>query len=210
VPVCFLELGLIRARAVGLVHAPRQEHDINGTGFLVADNLFVTNWHVLPTFDDARAASVRFNFQRTADDTDAKLDEREFVPEEFFHSSEKDDLTIVRVRGEPNATWGHTPIARTDLTQYDRVNIIQHPGGRRKELSFYHNVVTFVGSGRVQYLTDTEPGSSGSPVFDRNWRLVAIHHAGGRLVDGNGLGAYRRNEGIHVNLLVDALQRGSK
>ncbi len=31
---------------------------------------------------------------------------------------------------------------------------------------------------RVTYRTNTEPGSSGSPVFDQNWNLVALHHMG--------------------------------
>ena len=29
---------------------------------------------------------------------------------------------------------------------------------------------------RVRYANNTEPGSSGSPVFDINWNLVALHH----------------------------------
>ena len=31
---------------------------------------------------------------------------------------------------------------------------------------------------RVTYRTNTERGSSGSPVFDQNWNLVALHHMG--------------------------------
>ena len=31
---------------------------------------------------------------------------------------------------------------------------------------------------RVRYTTRTEPGSSGSPCFDIDWNLVALHHSG--------------------------------
>ena len=31
---------------------------------------------------------------------------------------------------------------------------------------------------RVRYATNTEPGSSGSPCFDMNWQLAALHHYG--------------------------------
>ncbi len=31
--------------------------------------------------------------------------------------------------------------------------------------------------GLIQYVSKTEPGSSGSPCFDENWNLVALHHA---------------------------------
>jgi V8-like Glu-specific endopeptidase len=30
----------------------------------------------------------------------------------------------------------------------------------------------------VRYAVNTEPGTSGSPVFDKDWRLVALHHLG--------------------------------
>ena len=30
---------------------------------------------------------------------------------------------------------------------------------------------------RLRYQTNTEDGSSGSPVFNREWRVVALHHA---------------------------------
>jgi Trypsin-like peptidase domain len=33
---------------------------------------------------------------------------------------------------------------------------------------------------RVQYSTSTEPGNSGSPVFDHIWDCIALHHAGGK------------------------------
>ena len=31
---------------------------------------------------------------------------------------------------------------------------------------------------RVRYTLPTEPGSSGSPVFDGDWSLIALHHSG--------------------------------
>jgi V8-like Glu-specific endopeptidase len=30
----------------------------------------------------------------------------------------------------------------------------------------------------LRYTTNTQPGSSGSPVFDFEWNLVALHHLG--------------------------------
>lgn len=89
----------------------------------------------------------------------------------------------------------------------DRVNIIQHPGGGQKQLSFFANVVVFAGPSRVQYLTDTLPGSSGSPVFDRAWDLVALHHSGGWLVEpgGDPKQTFFRNEGIAMDALIAGL-----
>ncbi len=54
---------------------------------------------------------------------------------------------------------------------------------------------------RVRYTTDTEPGSSGSPCFNQNWELVALHHSG----DPNWLPSW--NEGIPTDLILDHLTR---
>jgi len=56
--------------------------------------------------------------------------------------------------------------------------IMQHPLGDPLKLT----VNTFrnynANKTRVTYLNDTDAGSSGSPCFDGNWNLVALHHSG--------------------------------
>jgi V8-like Glu-specific endopeptidase len=65
--------------------------------------------------------------------------------------------------------------------------------------------VVFVGETRIEYLMDTMPGSSGSPVFDQDWSVVALHHSGGRLREPGSQQTYCRNERIHINAVVDGL-----
>ena len=87
----------------------------------------------------------------------------------------------------------------------DRVNIIQHPGGNQKRVSMYSNSVVFVGGNKVQYLTDTEPGSSGSPVFDKQWNVAALHHSGGWLTEPGAPDKSRqfyRNEGVLIDVVM--------
>ncbi len=64
----------------------------------------------------------------------------------------------------------------------DHVTIIQHPEGGPKQIALNENRVTNIYNYHVQYTTDTMPGSSGSPVFNDKWQVVAIHHKGGNLV----------------------------
>jgi N-acetylmuramoyl-L-alanine amidase len=57
------------------------------------------------------------------------------------------------------------------------VSLIQHPKGNSKEIVLYGNRVQAVYQNFIQYETDAEPGSSGSPLFNEQWQLVAIHHS---------------------------------
>lgn len=58
--------------------------------------------------------------------------------------------------------------------------IMQHPKAQPLKLALATNAVEQINQNktRVTYRTNTEKGSSGSPVFDQNWNLVALHHMG--------------------------------
>jgi Trypsin-like peptidase domain len=58
--------------------------------------------------------------------------------------------------------------------------IVQHPEGTPMKLALdTQAVVGPNGNGtRIRYRTNTEPGSSGSPVFTMDWDIVALHHCG--------------------------------
>lgn len=204
-PISFLETGLLRARTVVRVESPLGL----GTGFLTQNNLLITNNHVISTPEDARQTKIWFNYQKTAAGTDAQVAEFTLDPDGAFATSQingGDDWTAVRVSGNPNAQWGALNLVDTTVRINDFVNIIQHPGGLPKQIALYHNAVAFTDDSRVQYLTDTMPGSSGSPVFDSEWRVVALHHSGGWLPESGTTRVFFRNEGIHVRILAKGLK----
>ncbi|MGY3404144.1 hypothetical protein ACVWZV_000257 [Bradyrhizobium sp. GM5.1] len=58
------------------------------------------------------------------------------------------------------------------------VNIIQHPNGLPKMIAVRDNVLQYRTDRTLLYETDTDHGSSGSPVFNDSWELVALHHFG--------------------------------
>jgi V8-like Glu-specific endopeptidase len=205
VSISHLELGIVRARSVARI---RLADGSSGTGFVVAGNLLVTNAHVLPDVASAATALAQFNYQQTIAGTNAPLEEFRLAPANHFHTSPKnqDDWTVVRIDGDVSK-WGEIEMKPRQPAVGEHVNIIQHPGGAQKQISFAANVIVFVGDGRVQYLTDTLPGSSGSPVFDSAWNLVALHHSGGWLTEPNAPSktTYYRNEGIAIERVIAGL-----
>jgi V8-like Glu-specific endopeptidase len=62
--------------------------------------------------------------------------------------------------------------------------IVQHPEGKPLKLALDTKSILGCNSNntRVRYVTNTERGSSGSPVFNENWDLVALHHSGDRSI----------------------------
>lgn len=204
-PISFLEIGLEKARAVARIVLPSGD---TGSGFLIHDNFLVTNHHVLPSDAMAQESIVQFNYQRTAAGHDAAVEAYRLAPDSFFATSPKneDDWTVVKVEGDANAKWGALDLNQAGTEVQERVNIIQHPGGGPKQIAMYNNIVVFVGQNRIQYLTDTLPGSSGSPVFDQNWRVVAVHHSGGWIREPGSKQQYYRNEGVHVHAVVQGLK----
>lgn len=204
-PVSFFETGIIRSKAVARVVIPSGL----GSGFLTRNNLFITNNHVIPSIDIAQQATIQFNYENSTNGLAIQPVEFKLNPAEGFATSpfdSGDDWTAVRVMGDANARWGAIEIAHTPIEENDYVNIIQHPSGLPKQVAIYHNLVTYAGSSRVQYLTDTLPGSSGSPVFDSAWRLVSLHHSGGWIVEPGTKTILFRNEGIAIPVLLDGLK----
>lgn len=203
VPITYLEVGLLRARSVVRV---KRADGSSGTGFITANNTLITNNHVLPDVETARNSIVQFNYQQTVAGLNAQIEEARLLPDAFFRTSVKDDWSAVRVE-DGIAKWGSLEMAKTAVKPGDHVNIIQHPGGGPKQISMFANVVVFVGGGRVQYLTDTLPGSSGSPVFDGRWNIVALHHSGGWLTEPNADSktTFYRNEGVSIDRVIDGV-----
>lgn len=204
VHVSHLAVGLERARAVAKL---LRAEGGTGTGFLIPGDRLLTNHHVLPDAATAAQTTALFNYQRASAGHDEPVSEVKLAPERFFQTSEADDFSVVGVPPGTAERWGHVALGRHGARRGDLVNIIQHPGGGPKQVGLSFDVVAFAGGGRLQYLTDTLPGSSGAPVFDRNWNLVALHHSGGWLIEPGSTDkrVYYRNEGILIERILEQL-----
>ena len=92
------------------------------------------------------------------------------------------DYCFVAVLTEDVPKLKCTPISLAHATSKPSANITitiwQHPQGGVKVMSNFH-VEKMTDEGSISYQNDTEPGSSGSPIFDNVGRLVGIHAQGG-------------------------------
>jgi Trypsin-like peptidase domain len=76
--------------------------------------------------------------------------------------------------------WIALPKAVLPLAADGPILIVQHPQGMPMKLAMdTQAVIGRNGNGtRINYRTNTDPGSSGSPVFTMDWDIVALHHSG--------------------------------
>ena len=219
VDVVFFERGARAARSVCRI-ITRSGQAI-GSGFLISPRLLITNNHVISSETAARGMFAEFEYERDIGGMPRQVTRFALAPEVIFLTDDRDDLDFsvlavgARAAGAKDlSAFGYLPLsgARNKHALGDFVNIIQHPNGRMKEAVVRENqLVSRPKTGTVlHYVADTEPGSSGSPVFNVLWNVVALHHWGGphrELFDDKGLRVPRTvNEGIRASAIATDLE----
>ena len=207
-PIAVLQRALEAARAVLLVRVQLPDGGSSwlGTGFLVAHDLIMTNHHVIGTPEQAGAASFLFHYQLGPDGNPCPISVAQPTMKGLFWSDQDLDVAVVQVEGV-DSTIPPLKLSARIPTVEDAVTLIGHPSGHLKQISLRNNAVQFSDARRIQYTASTEPGSSGSPVFDRGaLEVVGIHHSGGDLVDpGSGVHCFR-NEGTTMRAVLETLR----
>jgi len=234
VGVNYLEIGLATARTVARIQVRDQRGRVLGfgTGSMVSPNLMLTNNHVLESADIAQRSLADFNYQDDANFIPRQAITFPLDPARFFYTDPDLDFTLVAV--SPMATDGKTPLSAFGWLHLlsssgkalvgEYVSIIQHPEGSTKQLALRENKLVGLKRQFIHYETDTQPGSSGSPVFNDQWDVVALHHAGVKKVDEQGrpltadgrlwkpsMGAEQlawvANEGVRISSIMASLKR---
>ncbi|MEP3890954.1 MAG: serine protease [Hellea sp.] len=182
-----LEIGMAVSKSIGLVNVGQLR---KGTGFLIGHNLMMTNWHNFKIKSDTNTSSLLMGFEDN--DVGERLGKAEydFDPDRFFYSNKENDVAIVAVKpksrkGVALEKYMHIPLFEREgkIIIGEPVNIIQHAGGHRKQVVFHNsNLVALSNkSEKDQYCYydgDTKKGSSGSPVFNKHWEVIALHRKG--------------------------------
>jgi hypothetical protein len=196
-----------------------------GTGFLVAaadlgiatagDWVFVTNDHVVGRDESVairpEQAWVTFELECAAKGQPIS---HKVSPHVLFASPPGSlgkpdwghlDFTVLELETWPEG--GEALRVSTNLptlSHKTKVFVVGHPSGDALQLSLHDSQLLDVCDEELllHYRTPTEPGSSGSPVFNTNWEVVALHHAGSRETPRlRGRGTYEANEGISIRAI---------
>lgn len=203
--VGYLEAGVAASRAVGRV-VIREDGRVAGfgTGSLVSPSLLLTNHHVLPSADVAEGSTVELRFEDGVDGQALEPVSVALDPDRFFLADEELDFALVAVAATPDdlQAYGFNRVLADDpeAAVGEFVTIVQHPRGEKKQVALRENRVVDLLDSFLHYEADTEPGSSGSPVFNDRWQVVSLHHASVRAPDRTDLGGFV-NEGIRVSAI---------
>ena len=135
--------------------------------------------------EEAAGSYVQFNYQAGLDGLPLAPETFSLDPQRFFVTDEALDFTLVAVKpasiaAVELAVFGVLPLIEQEgkVILGEFVNVVQHPNGEPKQLALRENEVVDLLEDFLHYETDTSPGSSGSPVFNDQWEVVALHHSG--------------------------------
>ena len=232
----FLEAGLLASKSIGRISV--LFGDSYGTGFHVGHHVVITNHHVFNDPSQATACEFELNVEENKLGRAKRIHSYSLDPGRFFLTNKALDFTLVAVSdpvGEnppiDHFGWHVLMDVQGKIRIGDPVNIIQHPSGNDKALVVHNSHFLHLENGTdaeqyCWYTGDTEEGSSGAPVFNNRWEVVALHHKAipktnrnGDIVDHNGRAmskqrvaenpeeiAWIANEGIRASRLVQAIK----
>jgi V8-like Glu-specific endopeptidase len=202
--IYILNLALEASKAVVRIATPKSL----GTGFMIARDLLMTNNHVIESQEIAQKSNFSFNYQLDTNGKECPTQTISALPDAAFYTNEELDYTVLTLKDVPD--FGKPLILKNKrISRDERVAIIQHPGGHLKKISMQNNFVAYADNNVLQYTTSTEPGSSGSPVFDDDFQVVGIHHSGGMLPEPNTQRRYLRNAGTSAIALLNDLKNNA-
>jgi hypothetical protein len=228
VDVAFLSRGLEIAGAVARIRVPRFERRqqvadgsgpwiMNGTAWLIAPGIAITNHHVINArrSDEPPASPEDFALQAANAllEFDLDSDQPRVIASsvsQVITASTDLDYALLALRNAPARSLPVIVPRRVvhGATTRMSVNIMQHPRGEPKRIALRNNLVSGADGTTLRYFTDTDLGSSGSPVCDDQWRIVALHRGAQRTtgVRYKGKDTAFVNFGSHMEVILQDIR----
>lgn len=175
------------------------------TGFLISEDVLMTNQHCVTRESDARGLTVAFN--HVAGVPESQWDK--YDCSEFIGNNQTLDYALVRCQGSPGAQYGFAQLTTQSFSAGTSLYIVQQncdyylDRGCDHTKKYSEGSITKVDDEYV-HNADTLGGSSGSPVFSKdNHQVIAIHHAGR---GNNGQGRGIENYAVPMDKIVRHIQ----
>jgi endonuclease G, mitochondrial len=200
------------------------------TGFLISPRVLLTNYHVFPDEISAFRSTAQFQVEKDISGSVKRSAEFSLNPKTLFFADKELDFAVVAVDEISSdsvrlSEFGYLPIVGQVGKAVDGewLTVIQHPNGALKQVCIRENKLLKRTADVLWYSTDTLAGSSGSPVFNNEWYVVALHHSGipstsngyMQTLDGTNYDAtadpdmlrikWIANEGIRISRIVERL-----
>ncbi|PIQ26933.1 hypothetical protein COW36_17020 [bacterium (Candidatus Blackallbacteria) CG17_big_fil_post_rev_8_21_14_2_50_48_46] len=177
------------------------------SGTLISEDMFLTASHCVDASITQKFAV--FNYEKAAGSS-------ELLPQEHFKIAGvvEDhinglDFAILKLDGKPGLKYGWTPVRPVLPENNHLLTIIQHPKGKAKTVESGPKVGE---SGNyMEYADlDTEPGSSGSGVLDKDGYLVGVHTNGGCYSSGGANRGVKMSEIVKGSKVIQALAQSGR
>lgn len=188
------------------------------SGVMVASDLFLTNWHcgaprsdfpLQGYWDDQIVRNAIIDLSWDGDDLS-----REYNGARLLAADPDLDFALIEVTP---ITWSGkarpVEISREPVRINDPIMIIHHPAARTKQISLDCTVTDAnIKSWRDQvdgvdfgHRCDTEAGSSGGPVLNREGRLIGLHHRGFDVDPRTCAQVDRTNKAVRIDKILEFL-----
>jgi len=163
--------------AVGLVTVSFGRAYYSGTGFAItSDGYMLTNWHVVADSQHARPDTI---WVTMADQTQARY-------ADVIATSQDREIAVIKMRSYQGVYISTVDWSGTKARQGEPAALIGYPAGAgfarlRSSVvrtSMTASIISRATEDVIQFDGMTIGGSSGSPMFNANGEVIAIHRAG--------------------------------
>ena len=204
----------------------RRDGQGSGTGWLMTKSHLLTNYHVIACRQPGEQDLDEHALRQQASGCEVRFDYNYEPPSDVMitdcllmaYDKRLDyallQLPLTPTDRQPLVLAPHALLGKLDIKPQDpqnldnlALNVIQHPGGRAKRIAVRNNLVSRIAPPDVYYFTDTFQGSSGSPVCNDEWQVVALHRGYSRAkgVKFQGKPVAYENHGVLIKDVLNDL-----
>ncbi|RLA64669.1 MAG: hypothetical protein DRQ88_07280 [Epsilonproteobacteria bacterium] len=197
----------LNSRSVGYL----KKSDGRCTGFLISEDIVMTNHHCIENATLATSAKMIFNVIEGTTRND--WEKSTYECKTFIGNNDLLDYSLIRCDGKPGKKYGHLTLSETDADEFDEVYLIHQNCDYKTNKRCYRQKVISRGfldphpkhkkEHNFNHTADTLSGSSGAPIIGPTKNtVIGIHYNGYYENQNRDLGRGVINSAMKMNLIV--------